>query len=76
MISYKSITSTNLDGASYDPQTKELLVKFKNGTTYKYFDVPVKVYVDFESTFSGEKGKSAGKFFNGHIKHLQFEKVA
>lgn len=72
---FKPIMSSNLEAASYDPQTKELIVKFKNGTAYKYPDVPVKTYVEFENTFDGANGKSAGKFFNAYIKHLPFEKI-
>lgn len=75
MAEYKPIVSSNLDAASYEPTTRELIVKFKNGTAYKYPDVPVKIYVDFEKTFSGEGDKSAGKYFNGHIRHLPSEKI-
>jgi hypothetical protein len=71
----KQITSSNLASANYDAGSEVLTVTFKNGTSYKYPNVPSKLYGEFEETFSGENGKSAGQFFNTHIKQLPCEKV-
>jgi hypothetical protein len=71
----KQIKSSNLHSASYNSVTKELTVNFHNGSTYKYPNVSTSLNDRFEETFSGENGKSAGKFFNAEIKHLPCEKV-
>lgn len=76
MSKYKKIISSNLDSANYDDETNVLFVKFKNGTEYFYPNISVELYKQFEETFSGENGKSAGKFFNANIKYLPCEKVA
>lgn len=71
----KQIKSSNLHSANYEVISRTLTVNFHNGSSYKYPNVPSELYNRFEETFSGENGKSAGKFFNQHIKHLPFEKV-
>jgi len=66
--------SSNLAKATYDETNLELIVEFKNGTKYKYFEVPETVWNAFAKTIN-EDG-SAGKFFNGFIKEsYRFEKV-
>ena len=53
-----SATSSMLNGSSYDDETKELTVTFKNGKDYVYVDVD-------KSTFDLlESAPSAGKAFN------------
>lgn len=71
----KQIVSSNLASASYNRIAKELTVNFKNGSSYKYSNISNELYEEFEDTFSGENGKSAGKFFNANIKHLPSKKV-
>ncbi|MBX7170156.1 MAG: KTSC domain-containing protein [Pyrinomonadaceae bacterium] len=65
--------SSNLKKATFDDQTNELVVEFRNGTKYKYFDVPNEIFNEFAKTVN-EDG-SAGKFFNANIKSYRFEKV-
>lgn len=76
MTNYKSINSSNLNSANYNAGMQLLYVKFKNGTKYFYPDFSPELYNQFEETFSGENGKSAGKFFAANIKHLPCEKVS
>lgn len=71
----KQIKSSNLHSANYESGTRKLTVNFQNGSSYEYPNVPSDLYNRFEETFSGENGKSAGKFFNAEIKHLPCEKV-
>lgn len=71
----KPINSSNLEAAAYDEETRVLTVEFKNGSKYKYPEFPLDLYKDFEATFSGENGKSAGKFFYAKIRHLPCEPV-
>jgi hypothetical protein len=47
-----------LNGFSYDDETKELSVTFKNGKEYTYVDVDKSIYDGMSSA------ASAGKFFN------------
>ncbi len=65
--------SSNLAAADYCAETSTLIVEFKNGTQYKYENVPAAVYEEFEKTFDGSQ--SAGKFFNVQIKNMPSEKV-
>lgn len=75
MTEYKPIKSSNLEAANYNAGTKVLLVKFRNGTEYCYPNVSATLAGNFERTFEGANGASAGKFFNANIKHLPCEKV-
>lgn len=65
--------SSNLIFASWNDETKELIVKFHNGTSYKYPNVSEDLWNEFSKTVN-ENG-SAGKFFNANIKHLPCEKI-
>lgn len=75
MSEFKSIVSSNLDSATYDAENELLTIRFKNGTAYQYTGVWPKTYRDFEETFDGEDGRSAGRFFSQHIRALDFEKL-
>ena len=57
-----SVSSSNLAAVGYDPSDSTLVVEFKNGTTYKYRQVP-------QSIFDGlMRASSKGAFFNAKIK--------
>jgi hypothetical protein len=49
---------------AYDPQTRELRVRFTNGTAYRYLEVPPEVVV----TLIDPPGGSHGRYFNEHIR--------
>lgn len=72
---FKPINSSNLEAASYDFEMEVLRVKFKTGTTYRYHDVTPELYRNFEKTFDGKDGNSAGRFFQTNIRHLPSEKI-
>lgn len=38
------VSSSNVESVGYSPDSRELFVKFKNNSTYKYLDVPESVY--------------------------------
>lgn len=62
-FSYKEHSnSTCVADVSYNPITREMTIAFQQRGTYKYSDVPLDVYVDFET--SG----SRGKYFNYYIR--------
>ncbi len=71
----KPVISSNIESAGYCAETNTLVVKFKSGKKYKYPDVSPEVYKDFEATFGGADGKSAGKFFYANIRALACEEV-
>lgn len=56
------VKSSNMLGISYDEETKDLYVLFKQKTLYKYADVPKDVYDEFI------KAESVGSFFFKRIK--------
>lgn len=75
MSEFKSIISSNLDSAHYDAENEMLTVRFKNGAAYRYAGVFPKTYRDFEETFDGENGRSAGRFFSQNIRNFDHEKL-
>lgn len=73
-MEFKQIISSNLEAAKYDASTKELIVRFKGGRAYKYFDVSPELYADFEKLFDSTLG-SAGSFFAKQIRPLTSERI-
>ncbi len=66
----KNVTSTNIVSVGYDQAKKSLFVNFKNGTEYRYDEVPEEV---FEELIGAE---SVGAFLNKQIKNVyEFEKI-
>lgn len=72
---FKPIKSSNLEAACYNGSTREMVVRFKGGNEYRYFDIPQELWNQFADTFSGDGGKSAGKFFHANIRNLRCEKI-
>lgn len=65
------IESTCVNDVAYDPETMEMTINFQQRGSYKYYDVPLDVYIDFET--SG----SRGKYFNYYIKEqFSYERIA
>ena len=55
---------------SYDPESQEMTVEFQQRGTYKYQNVPLDEYVDFQSA------GSQGKYFNNYIRdRYSFERI-
>lgn len=55
--------SSNIEGCGYDPETKKLIVMFKNGSCHRYSDVP-------QEHYDGLMGaESAGKYFHANIRN-------
>ena len=66
----KNVTSTNIVSVGYDQAKKSLFVNFKNGSEYRYDNVPDEV---FEELIGAE---SVGAFLNKQIKNVyEFEKI-
>ena len=59
---FTPIESSMFSGQHYDPNTRDLTIKFKNGTVYRYADVGA----DKHATLLG--AASPGRWFNDHVK--------
>jgi hypothetical protein len=65
-----SHTDSSMIGSSnYNPETGELVVTFKGGTSYKYDNVLTEDYQQFID------GESAGKSFNQYIRKYTGTKI-
>jgi hypothetical protein len=54
--------SSNIGRFAYDEESQELVVEFKNGTSYVYFDVPHRVFSEWCTA------SSVGQYFSQHIR--------
>lgn len=64
------ISSSNLKGAKYNTDDKNLLVEFNNGAIYEYEDVPWEVFTKFRMA------ESQGSFFSKNISRTyKYKKV-
>lgn len=62
--------SSNVDAFGYDPAVETLIVHFKGGGRYAYYDVPVMI------ASAMKEAESVGKYLNEHIKpHYKCEKL-
>jgi len=59
----KHVKSSNLESVGYDPDKRELLVKFKNGGVYRYSNVPAQHWAKLI-----DDDTSAGAYFHNHIR--------
>jgi KTSC domain len=68
--SHVLLLSSSLASAGYQTEAQVLEVKFQNGTTYRYFDVPSDV---FASLLAAE---SKGRYFNAHVRgHFDYRRL-
>lgn len=56
------VVSSQISDVGYDLTTRELFVTFKNGSTYKYSNIPLDEYNSLL------KAESIGKYFSENIK--------
>lgn len=71
MIIYKNFeNSSQLFSANYDDTRNEMLIIFRKGYTYRYFEVPEEIYIALC------EAKSAGSYFNKNIaKKFKYERM-
>lgn len=64
MASYKSYVynSSNLDSSTYNITTKELIMKFRNGTFYSFQDIPFNIVEGIATA------QSSGSYFYQNIR--------
>lgn len=58
------LASTVLRAVRYHPASAELLVRFRNGSTYRYYGVPPEV----AAALLDPPGGSSGRYFNEMIR--------
>lgn len=73
MSEFSPIVSSNLESAAYE--NGAIVVRFKNGTAYRYPKCTGELWADFQTTFDGKDGRSAGKFHNAQLKPLEYERI-
>ena len=61
-MDFKSVTSSNIDAISHDPETNTLYVRFKGGGVYAYQGV------DAEKHAALMNADSVGSYLHAHIK--------
>lgn len=61
-LAWIEVQSSNLVAVAYQPDTKRLVVRFRNGNMYAYEDVPLKVYEGLLTA------PSAGQYLNAVLK--------
>ena len=62
--------SSNLTNSTYDTVNNVLIITFKNGQQYKYFDVPHEIFAELNIA------ESQGKSLNNNInKNFKYEKI-
>jgi len=70
---FEAVVSSNLHSAKYDDGA--IVVRFQNGTAYRYPACDEKLWKDFRSQFDGKAGRSAGKFLYAQLKPKAYEKL-
>lgn len=71
---FQPIVSSNLHSAALDLRTGDIVVRFKNGSQGRYEGARPK-WSDFQKTFDGKDGRSAGKFLNAQLKAFPYERL-
>lgn len=74
-IELKQVTSSNIESAGYCADTGTLVVEFKGGKRYKYPGVTPELWKEFEVTFDGSDGRSAGRFHRENFRDLPCERI-
>ena len=62
----KPVSSSNIDYVGYDPKTKTMRIRFKDGSLYEYFDVPQHVADELHQPPNG----SSGQYFHANVKGI------
>lgn len=68
-LDWKDVESSNISRIAYDDINEALYVKYKQGTEYRYLNVPKKIYEDLSNA------ESKGSYMNSQIKgKFEFQK--
>lgn len=72
-LTFEPIVSSNLESAAFDGDA--IIVRFKNGTAYRYPNCSESLWSDFRKQFDGKQGRSAGKFLAAQLRPRAYEKI-
>lgn len=65
------VSSSNIESIGYEPETHKLAVKFRNGSTYHYSDVPAETHAELM------RAPSIGGHLAVHVKNRhEYQRVA
>ena len=70
---FESIVSSNLHSAKFEGDA--IVVRFQNGTAYRYPNCNEQLWKWFRAQFDGKKGRSAGKFLHAQLKPKPYEQL-
>ena len=73
MSDFQPIVSSNLESAAYEDGA--IVVRFKNGSTYKYPSCTGELWAKFQKEFDGKGTHSAGKFLNAKLRPKPYERI-
>jgi hypothetical protein len=62
MITHDTPNSSNIARLSYDDEKGNLMIEFRSGKMYRYYDVPMEIWTGLISA------DSVGRFFNSNIR--------
>ncbi|MGX5681179.1 KTSC domain-containing protein [Schumannella luteola] len=62
--SWRIVSSSVIRAVAYDDASRELRVRFSNGSVYRYLGVPADVAAALVDPPSG----SSGRYFNDHVR--------
>lgn len=68
MTQHDTPNSSHIARLKYNPDTAELDIEFRNGKTYRYYELPYDIFNAFVAA------PSAGKFLNSTIRGVYKEK--
>lgn len=73
MSDFQPIVSSNLESAAFVDGA--IVVRFKNGSAYRYPNCDDLLWKKFQKTFDGKDGRSAGKFLNAELRPRAYERI-
>jgi hypothetical protein len=68
-VIWQEVDSSNITAIAYHEESKQILVRFKDGGEYSYEDCDLPLYERFKGA------PSVGKFFYANIKPKSFERL-
>ncbi|HEV8435471.1 MAG TPA: KTSC domain-containing protein [Thermoanaerobaculia bacterium] len=63
-MEWRQLSSSVIARVAYDETSHTLIIEFRSGTTYEYFDVPEKIYQELVDA------ASAGTYFAENIRDV------
>ncbi len=73
MTEFQPIVSSNIEAAAYIDGA--IVVRFKNGSAYRYPNCDADLWKKFQKEFDGKQGRSAGKFLNARLRAKPYERI-